>query len=482
MDLPAPFLARMEKLLGEAYPAFAAGYALAPYSGLRVNTLKVSSTSFLGFSPFHLQRIPWTQDGFLVDRENSFPGKHPYHAAGLYYLQEPSAMAVVEALAPQPHEKVLDLAAAPGGKTTHLAARMHNSGLLVANEIHPRRVWDLAENLERWGISNAVVTNETPENLAAHFESFFDRVIVDAPCSGEGLFRKTPSAAAEWSEALVQSCSVRQTAILEQAAKMVRPGGWLVYSTCTFAPQENEAVVARLLLDAWKRESYRYELASLAHIPGLDPSHPDWVNPSLANPDYKLERAGRIWPHRNPGEGHFIALLKRIDTGSSAFSQGPPDKHAPQNDRENQAIRYYRDFSQETLLAEPFRGSLEIVGSYLYRTPLPMSSLRGLKVIHPGLWLGTIKKDRFEPSHALAMALRANLAHRTLSMEPENPWCAAYLRGETLPGSMVEGAGNGWTLACFKVPGEDILFPLGWCRRVGEQTKNAYPKGLRRIY
>jgi NOL1/NOP2/fmu family ribosome biogenesis protein len=288
-------------------------------------------------------------------------------------------------------------------------------------------------------------------------------------------------AATEWSEALVQSCSIRQSAILDQAAKLVRPGGWLVYSTCTFAPQENESVVARLVDQAKKRGEGRFELVSLAHIPGLEPAHPEWTGSSQENTDYHLDLAARIWPHRNPGEGHFIALLQRTDSGSPVSIQRLSKKTDLHNDRLKQAMRYYRDFCQETFQAEPFQGALEMAGSYLYKSHLPIDTLQGLKVIHPGFWLGTIKKDRFEPSHALAMALRAEQAQRTLPLEPEDPFCSAYLHGETLPGALVEGAGNGWTLACIKVPGQDFQFPLGWCRRIGEQAKNIYPKGLRRV-
>ncbi len=227
--------------------AFLASYEALPDIGLRVNTLKIAPDAFRQLSPFDLAPVPWCAAGFTVAGDDAEPGKHPYHAAGLYYLQDPSAMAVAELLDPQPGERVLDLAAAPGGKATHIAALMGGEGLLVANEIHPRRAWELAGNLERWGARNVAVTNETPERLAERFEGFFDRVLLDAPCSGEGMMRKSEAARVEWAPELVRGCALRQSAILEQAARLVRPEGRLAYATCTFNPEENEGTIARFL-------------------------------------------------------------------------------------------------------------------------------------------------------------------------------------------------------------------------------------------
>lgn len=481
--LPAPFLARMEQMLGEEFPLFLASYAAPPTAGLRVNTLKLTPQEFQAVSPFPLQLLPWTEAGFLLGDTAAItpaPGRHPYHAAGLYYLQDPSAMAVVEALAPLPGEKVLDLAAAPGGKTTHLAARMQGRGLLVANEIHPRRVWDLAENLERWGVSNAVITNEAPERLAAEFGPYFDRVLLDAPCSGEGLFRKTPAARTEWSASLVQSCAARQSAILNQAARLVRPGGWLVYSTCTFSLQEDEALIARFLAASHAGEEFVFDLVSLQRLPGLDPAQAAWAAPDdpLA-PAYPLERAARIWPHRSPGEGHFMALMQRNDPGSSALGQAlRPPHHKADPDLE-QARRLYTTFCRSTLESDPFAGPLALAGAYLYYQPFPLPSLQGLKVIHPGLWLGTVKKERFEPSHALALALQSGHARRSLPLDAAEAMCASYLHGETLEAGRMKGDGDGWSLVSLSAPGSPRTFPLGWGRRLGDQVKNAYPKGLR---
>jgi 16S rRNA C967 or C1407 C5-methylase (RsmB/RsmF family) len=242
----------MEHLLGDEYGPFAASYDAPSSAGLRVNSTKISAEEFRLLSPFSLEPLPWVANAFVLASNVESPGRglampvmtpgrHHYHAAGLYYLQDPSAMVVAEMLDPRPGERVLDLAAAPGGKATHIVSLMRNEGLLVANEIHGQRAWDLAENLERWGARNAVITNESPERLADRFAGFFDRVLLDAPCSGEGMFRRSEAARREWSPELVHGCALRQSHILAQAARMVRPGGRLVYSTCTFAPGRTRA-------------------------------------------------------------------------------------------------------------------------------------------------------------------------------------------------------------------------------------------------
>ena len=252
-SLPADFLTRMEVILGGEFEAFLKTYDHPVSIGMRVNTLKITPDDFRKLFPFNLKTIPWCSSGFLVPPstgqigQDSSLGQHPYHAAGLYYLQDPSAMAVAELISPQPEDKILDLAAAPGGKTTHLAALMNNKGLLIANDIHRRRVWELVKNLERFGIKNVTVTNETIERLAEHFGRFFDKVLVDAPCSGEGMFRKHPPARLEWSVSQLRGCVKRQLHILNNASRLVKTGGTITYSTCTFSLEENENVIAAFL-------------------------------------------------------------------------------------------------------------------------------------------------------------------------------------------------------------------------------------------
>jgi NOL1/NOP2/sun family putative RNA methylase len=335
--IPQPFLERMSRYLGDEYEAFARSLDQAPRTGLRVNTLKLSPEDFQGISAFALgEKVDWCPSAFHLPPPVSIrvagasPGLHPHHLAGLYYLQDPSAMAPAELLAPRPGERVLDLAAAPGGKTTHLAALMGGEGLLVANEIKSKRVGHLAQNLERWGAGNVVITNETPEALADHFGAYFDRVLVDAPCSGEGMFRKDMGARADWSPEMVAGCAVRQSAILRLAAKMVRPGGYLLYSTCTFAPEENEAVIAGLLSRAADGSGMSFRTVALPQLDGFMSGRPDWLH--LDGPPHglrrpqssgtssghssgtssELDRAVRLFPHRVQGEGHFACLVQRV--------------------------------------------------------------------------------------------------------------------------------------------------------------------------
>lgn len=287
--LPTSFRGIMISMLGDAEgQAFLDSYDKPRTYGLRINTLKIQPGSAAEHDikqRFGLEEVPWCEHGYYYD-EKTRPGRHPYHAAGLYYIQEPSAMSAVELLAPQPGETVLDLAAAPGGKTTQIAMKMAGKGLLISNEIHPQRAKILAENVERFGARNVVVTQATLGELSARFPLTFDRIMLDAPCSGEGMFRKDPDAIAEWSPQAVDLCAARQWDILKEAVAMLKPGGRLAYSTCTFNRQENENTIARLL------EPY---------------------------PDMKLLTEKRIWPHLHEGEGHYAALLQRDQTQANTI-------------------------------------------------------------------------------------------------------------------------------------------------------------------
>ena len=484
-EIPAAFLERMERLLGGEYPAFLASYAEHPTVGLRVNTLKIAPETFRLLAPFELAPVPWCAAGLTIIGDDVEAGKHPFHAAGLYYLQDPSAMAVIELLDPQPGERVLDLASAPGGKATHIAAKMQGQGLLVANEIHPKRAWELAGNLERWGAINVAITNETPERLAERFEGLFDRVLVDAPCSGEGMMRKGEAARVEWAPGLVRGCALRQTTILEQAARLVRPGGRLVYSTCTFNPEENEGTITRFL-DTHPRVrtdraiatsglfTRQTRLARAGVGAGLAPAqgagHPQGDAPIDSRAE--LTRAVRLWPHLAQGEGHFIAVLRKHDESRQQRLRPWRPARLPRP-----AEAAYRAFCAEHLAAEPAGERLALVGSYLYALadglPDPSGTsgrgLTGLRFLHPGRWLGTLMKDRFEPSHALALALPRESARRTVSLASHDPALAAYLRGEGF-----RSAGEaGWVLLC--VDG----YPLGWGKRVAGILKSHYPRGLR---
>lgn len=510
--LPEKFLERMQNMLGEEYPAFLESLSGKRYRALRINPLKAEIQEGKEKLPFVLSPVPWTKNGFYYEEEEQ-PGKHPYHEAGLYYIQEPSAMAPVPCLMEEPAsaaamperqeepvsaaaipeqqedvsaaatleqqekpatpERVLDLCAAPGGKSTQIAEYMRGCGMLITNEIHPQRAKILSENIERMGISNAIVLNETPESLSKKFIAFFDRILVDAPCSGEGMFRKNDNAGEEWSEENVALCAERQDGILDCAATMLKPGGRLVYSTCTFAPAEDEGSVSRFL---------------------------------EAHPDFYLEKEERLMPHKVKGEGHFLAVLHREGGQlSSAATAGTEKSFALKDCKE------FLDFAKEalTIPAEELTAGKILLrfGEQLYLAPAETPSLRGLKVLRPGLHLGTVKKNRFEPSHALALFLKKEQVVNGINLAGDGTAVRKYLEGQTLTigaGCDVEMADimhrgrtaaeqadtitregrsagqadvsmpKGWCLVC--VDG----YSLGWGKAAGAVLKNHYPKGLRK--
>lgn len=454
--LPPRFLELMQALLGDEFPDFVEAVNEEPVGGLRVNTLKLTPKEFGSLAPFPLgEKVPWAPGAFVLPRMDFSPGLHPYHLAGLYYLQDPSAMAPAALLEPQPGERILDLAAAPGGKTTQLAALMQGQGLLVANEIKDKRLGHLTMNVERWGAGNIVITNETPERLADHFGAFFDRVLVDAPCSGEGMFRKDWSARLDWSPEMVAGCAARQKNILRVTGKLVRPGGTMLYSTCTFAPEENEAVIARFLDDFPD-----FHVDSLPGMPGSMPGRPDWLTADLRRPG--LEKALRLFPHRIVGEGHFICRLKRDGVQRQSWEE---EDEIPGLDRSQADL--WEVFAAHTLAVTIPQNRLRVRGDRLYLVPELMPDFRHLRVVHPGVWLGNFKTGRFEPAHPLVLFLKPGESRQTLDLPSGSQALSAYLRGETLasPGTA------SWTLVT--VDG----WPLGWGKRVQGVVKNHYPRG-----
>lgn len=452
MKLPSEFVEKMKGILQEEAHRFFATYEEEKASGLRFNPLKIDRNTFLDIVPFALSPVPFCPTGFYYDAHEQ-PGKHPYHAAGLYYIQEPSAMFVAETLQPNPGEKVLDLCAAPGGKTTQLAAMMKNSGFLLANEIHPKRVKALSENIERLGITNTLVTNETPEKLASRFEGFFDKILVDAPCSGEGMFRKDDEAIRYWSEEHVQQCARQQQHILECAYRMLKEGGILVYSTCTFSPEENEQTI-----EAFLQKHDDIVLVPIEKAAGIQSGKREWTNTGLET----IERTARLWPHHLQGEGHFVAKMKK--TGPSPVWKG---RYASSN-VSKQALRDYRNFEKATLQIEITK-TMYAFQHHLFALPEDCPSFDGLKVVRAGLHLGELKKQRFEPNHALALALQRHDVQQSLDIKSDHIECMKYLRGETLS----TGEDRGWLL--ITVDG----YPLGWGKEVKGTVKNFYPKGLR---
>ena len=428
--LPEAFLERMKGQLGEEFEDFLASLERPRAVALRFNPLKGEAPAL----PFTGEPVPWEQQGFYYDPQ-ARPGLHVYHEAGVYYLQEASAMAPVALLDPQPGERICDLCAAPGGKTTQIAGRMLGKGFLLCNEWSPKRAKILSRNIERMGVPNALVTNEHPANLASRFPGFFDRVIVDAPCSGEGMFRKEEAAVTDWSQETVEMCARRQAEILNSAADLVRPGGRLVYSTCTFAPEEDEQAVANFLAE-----------------------HPEFVPEPLDVPWFvPVENAGyRLWPHKLLGEGHFAAVLRKTG-GEEGETPALPGEKLP---------KQWVSFAKELDIRLP-EGKAVSFGNNLFWAPADMPDIRRLKVLRPGLELGEVKKDRFEPAHALALWLKESANEE--SYGPESEEMKAYLHGEVVPSGK-----KGW---CLVKAGD---FSIGWGKGDGRVLKNHYPKGLRR--
>lgn len=482
MDLPEAFKERIKIQLGDSYEDFLAACQKERVFGLRYNPLKTDKKTLraaLLKQQTMLEDVEWAEEGFYYPPDTQ-PGKLPLHEAGAYYIQEPSAMTAVPLLDPGPGEKILDLCAAPGGKSTHIAGRMKGEGLLVSNETVSQRAKILSRNMERMGVVNAVVLNETPERLAERFPLFFDRILADAPCSGEGMFRKDENARGEWSIEQTGLCARRQRDILTQAVRMLKPGGILVYSTCTFAPVENEEMTQ------WLVKEY---------------------------PELSLEHEEQIWPHLKRGEGHYAVRFRKAHftkegpvlegtaisdgavngaekctwqkkcrefsgktvsgkrkyrelSGGAAFGKR---KHS-QDDREELLASFCREVLSEQaaaqILEQVQKGQLAAFGDQLYLVPPGIGSLDGLKTERPGLQLGCCRKNRFEPSHALAMALHPEEVRQTLELEePER-----YIRGETVTCS----GQKGWTL----VTTEGCS--LGWGKASQGVLKNHYPKGLRR--
>ena len=428
--LPEAFLNRIRSQLGEEYPAFLESLERPRAVALRFNPLKAGEREL----PFLQQPVPWEPEGYYYDPE-ARPGLHPYHEAGVYYLQEASAMAPVTLLDPQPGEKICDLCAAPGGKTTQIAGRMLGEGFLLCNEINPKRSKILSRNIERMGVSNALVTNEHPQRLAEKLAGYFDRVLIDAPCSGEGMFRKEEAAVTDWSQETVEMCARRQSEILHSGAALVRPGGRLVYSTCTFAPEEDELAVEEFLR-----------------------SHPEFTLEAVDAPWFTEVAPGmyRMWPHKLLGEGHFAAVLRKAgeEEGEDYPMQG------------EKLPKEWVSFAKDLEICLPEGKALQF-GQTLFWAPKAMPDLRGLKVLRPGLELGQVLKGRFEPAHALALWLRG--CGRMQALDPNGREIGMYLHGDVIP-----SAQTGWCLVT--VGG----FSIGWGKGDGRVLKNHYPKGLRR--
>ena len=499
MDLPVEFLERMKHMLGEEFDAFLKSYDQPKAYGLRINPLKCGEDFSTKDLPFTLRPVEWAEEGFYAELEER-PGKHPLHEGGAYYIQEPSAMSVVSLLAPEPGDKVCDLCAAPGGKSTHIAGRLLGKGLLVSNEIFPARAKILSQNLERFGAGNCVVCNEPPDKMASHFPLFFDKIVVDAPCSGEGMFRKDDTAIQEWTPNQVTICKERQEMILECADQMLAPGGIMVYSTCTFAPEEDEQMILWFLtthpdyeLEDWQeilpadcglesgRESFLNAAASTETATGTEGTFCTSHNSPL------IAKTLRLWPHKLHGEGHFAARLRKK---GSLFQKEHPEEAIFQtkltkgkkktNNKKKTELTDYEEFIAQFLTFSSKTDTYSITsllskgenyqyfGDELYLVPDQMNTLAGLKTVRPGLHLGTRKKNRFEPAHALAMALKPEDVTQYTECSLED--ALRYLKGETISCSPEF---KSWTLVSYQG------ISLGWGKAQNGNLKNHYPKGLR---
>jgi NOL1/NOP2/sun family putative RNA methylase len=536
--LPEPFLRKMRQLLQDQFADFLSSYENDRHYGLRVNLLKLGADEFARISPFPLEPVPWIREGFYFDGEQR-PGKHPYYHAGLYYIQEPSAMLPVELLDVQPGERVLDLCAAPGGKAAQIAAKLKHTGVLVANDPHEERVKALVKNIELSGARGAVVLNERPERLAATFAGYFDKILVDAPCSGEGMFRKDEQMSREWSEDSPDQYASVQRELLAQAARMLAPGGTIVYSTCTFSPEENERVVAAFL-----REYPQFRVVPAPLLPGFAAGRPDWAGCALdgmnsvagkqsgcegadfaanggmsgniggsgeadfaAGRDIGRELTGavRLWPHLVRGEGHFAAVLKHDGPASAsarssaggdvrAFAatsdaagahsrasrrghkpHGSTAKGQPLTREQQDALASFAAGNGIALPDGPYRA----YGERIFLPPAGLPELTGLRAARPGWYVGKVQRGRFEPSHALALGLEASAAGRTLDLTADGPEVVRYLKGETLevdPSRLRLAPGlSAKGYVLVTVNG----FPLGWGKWLNGLLKNEYPPGWR---
>ncbi|MDY2937866.1 MAG: RsmB/NOP family class I SAM-dependent RNA methyltransferase [Fusicatenibacter sp.] len=472
--LPEEFKKRMREMLGDEYEAFLESYEQQRTAGLRVNRLKTAPEEFERFAGQKMERIPWVDNGFFVPTGIRM-AQSPLYAAGVFYLQEPSAMTPASRLIVEPGDRVLDLCAAPGGKATELAARLKGEGLLVANDISNARAKALLHNLELFGAGNVFVTNETPARLAGAFPEFFDKVLVDAPCSGEGMFRKDEAVIATWTPERPAYFANLQKEITANAVRMLRPGGWMMYSTCTFAPEEDEGTISWLL-----REFPEMHLREMEGYEGFSAGNPAWGD---GNPE--LSKCVRIWPHRMNGEGHFMALLQKEGKEIRESDETEKRKKKPARGGKKAALQRESGIGkQEQRILDEFlskisknlpKGRLVLGGGRVYLVPELPETVRGLHFLRNGLLLGELKKDRLEPSQPLASALTAADFEDCLNLRADDVRTEQFLRGETIP--VREGetkSEKGWKLVC--VEG----FGLGWGKLVQGILKNKYPVGWRK--
>ena len=446
--LPELFIKNMQDLLQDEYPAYIESFNNERTYGLRVNTAKISVEDFLKISPFELEAIPWTSNGFFYDGEKYKPGRHPYYSAGLYYLQEPSAMTPAEIMPIEEGDFVLDTCAAPGGKSTELAAKLNGSGLLVSNDISNSRAQALLKNLEHFGVANTYVISEDLSKLSNKFANKFDKILIDAPCSGEGMFRKEPSIMKTWIELGNEYYVKLQKQITTSALKMLKDGGMLVYSTCTFSKLEDEEIIKHML----------------AECPELHLINPKTRYEKFEKGIDGLDECIRLYPHKIAGEGHFVALLQK----------GEKRQHR----ETKETLVKFPDFQNADVLEffkllnkKFYNGSFEIKKDKLYFIPNNNIDFNGVRILRSGLLIGELKNKHFEPSQALALALKKEDFKQIINLSVDDPRVIKYLKGETLDLSDIDNKTKSWVLVCVD------NYPLGFGKIAKGSLKNKYAKG-----
>ncbi|MEE1314305.1 MAG: RsmF rRNA methyltransferase first C-terminal domain-containing protein [Faecalimonas sp.] len=457
MELPLKFVEKMQGLLGDEFADYIKCYDETRLYGLRVNTKKISVEEFQKICPFEITPISWIENGFYYDGEKVQAAKHPYYFAGLYYLQEPSAMTPANRLPIEPGDKVLDVCAAPGGKATELGAKLQGEGVLVANDISNSRAKGLLKNIELFGIGNVLVLSEEPGKLEEYFPEYFDKILIDAPCSGEGMFRKDKKMVKAWEEHGPAFFAKLQRSIVTQAARMLKPGGMLLYSTCTFDPKENEQTIEHLL-----EEFPEFVIREIRPYEGFACGMPEVT----ASKDTNFKKTVRIWPHKMHGEGHYVALLQK---GEAACEP----KAKVEKGYSGKVPEELQDFFKDVTWKMDW-SRLEIYSEKVYYMPKEIPNVKGIRFLRTGLYLGDLKKNRFEPSQSLAMCLKREEYAHTVNFTAEDERVVKYLKGETLEVSdLVNVKAKGWQLVL--VDG----YPLGWGKLANGTLKNKYLAGWR---
>nr|WP_307990228.1 RsmB/NOP family class I SAM-dependent RNA methyltransferase [uncultured Niameybacter sp.] len=452
MELPIQFKEKIQGLLKDEYNAYMESYNFPEYHGIRINTMKIDNKTWEELSPFEgLESVPWCKEGYYY-REDDRPGKHPYFHAGLYYIQEPSAMAPGAYIPIEEGDKVLDLCAAPGGKSTQVGAKLGQTGLLFSNDISATRAMALMKNIENFGIRNSIITAETPERLAKKLPGYFDKILIDAPCSGEGMFRKNENAVKSWETHGIDHCTKLQEEILEHAYTMLKENGMMLYSTCTFSPEENEEMIQAFLS---KHEDCN--IVPLEGVGGIQQGRPEWVKEG----SNKLSGALRLWPHHLKGEGHFVCLLQKIGSSQDKTKRLKVKQCIKDIGVLKEFIEVYTHIDVNTPIIE--------LNNKIYIHSEDAPDLEGLRVIRSGMYLGEVKNKRFVPSQVLALAYPKEMFKQYIDLSIEDVNVVKYLKGETLLIDVPKG---------FHVVGVGG-YPLGWVKSQNGTLKNLYASNWR---